>query len=84
MWHTHPYGPARPSPTDEEGMGWIVSPSGTGRRALMLILGGDESTWDRWREDGQTPDVYARQVERHMCEKKNRKLTYSSRGASNP
>lgn len=64
MWHTHPYGPARPSPTDEEGMGWIVSPSGTGRRALMLILGGDEPTWDRWRGDGQIPDVYARVVGR--------------------
>ncbi|MBF6212148.1 ThiF family adenylyltransferase [Nocardia puris] len=64
MWHTHPYGPARPSPTDENGMGWIVSPSGTGRRALMLILGGDKPTWDRWREDGQMPNAYVRVVER--------------------
>ncbi|WP_197499669.1 Mov34/MPN/PAD-1 family protein, partial [Mycobacterium sp. 1245852.3] len=64
MWHTHPYGPARPSPTDEAGMGWIVSPSGTGRRALMLILGGDESTWERWRGDGQVPNVYVRVVDR--------------------
>ena len=64
MWHTHPYGPARPSRTDEAGMGWIVSPSGTGRRALMLILGGDAPAWDRWREDGQVPDVYVRVVDR--------------------
>lgn len=64
MWHTHPYGPARPSPTDEAGMGWIVSPFGTGRRALMLILGGKEETWDRWRDDGQMPNVYVRVVER--------------------
>lgn len=65
MWHTHPYGPVRPSSTDEAGMGWIVSPSGTGRRALMLILGGVEPTWDRWREDGQMPNVYVRVVERN-------------------
>lgn len=64
MWHTHPYGPARPSPTDEKGMGWIVSPSGTGRRALMLILGGDKPIWDRWRAEGQVPNVYVRVVER--------------------
>lgn len=64
MWHTHPYGPARPSPTDEAGMGWIVSPSGTGRRALMLILGGDEPTWERWRGDGEVPNVYVRVVDR--------------------
>lgn len=64
MWHTHPYGRARPSPTDEKGMGWIVSPSGTGRRALMLILGGGRPIWDRWREHGQVPDVYVRVIER--------------------
>jgi len=64
MWHTHPYGRARPSPTDEAGMGWIVSPAGTGRRALMLILGGDEQTWEQWRGDGQMPDVYVRVVDR--------------------
>lgn len=64
MWHTHPYGPARPSPTDEKGMGWIVSPSGTGRRALMLILGGDKPIWDRWRDGGQMPNIYVRVVER--------------------
>jgi ThiF family/Prokaryotic E2 family A/Prokaryotic homologs of the JAB domain len=64
MWHTHPYGPARPSAIDEGGMGWIVSPSGTGRRALMLILGGPADRWDRWRGEGQLPDVYVRVVER--------------------
>lgn len=64
MWHTHPYGPARPSPVDEGGMGWIVSPSGTGRRALMLILGGPDAQWDRWRDQGELPGVYARVVER--------------------
>lgn len=64
MWHTHPHGPARPSSTDEAGMGWIVSPSGTGRRALMLILGGDTPIWDRWLKDAQMPNVYARVVDR--------------------
>lgn len=65
MWHTHPYAPARPSPVDEGGMGWIVSPSGTGRRALMLILGGLDTQWDRWRDQGELPALYVRVVERN-------------------
>ena len=65
MWHTHPYGPVRPSPTDETGMGWIVSPDGTGRRAVMLILGGHGDTWSAWHDRGDTPDVYLRVVDRH-------------------
>lgn len=65
MWHTHPYGPAHPSALDEGGMGWMVSPSGTGRRALMLILGGADARWDRWRDQGDLPGVYVRVVERH-------------------
>ncbi|UAL30447.1 ThiF family adenylyltransferase [Nocardioides rotundus] len=64
MWHTHPYGRAQPSPTDEAGMGWIVSPSGTGRRALMCILGGPPLRWNAWYEDGELPDVYLRVVDR--------------------
>lgn len=65
MWHTHPYGRAHPSPTDEAGMGWIVSPHGTGRRALMLILGGPRPIWDGWRERGDLPNLYLRVVDRH-------------------
>lgn len=65
MWHTHPHGPASPSPTDESGMGWIVSPDGTGRRALMLILGGPGDAWTAWRNRGDTPNVYLRVVDRH-------------------
>jgi len=64
MWHTHPHGVARPSPTDEAGMAQIVSPDGTGRRALMVILGGDTRTWSRWLEQGSAPDLYARIVQR--------------------
>lgn len=64
MWHTHPYGRAWPSPTDEAGMADIVAPDGTGRRATMLILGGDTTTWRRWIDDGTPPDIYARVVSR--------------------
>ncbi len=66
FWHSHPYGRARPSPTDEQGMASIVAPDGTTRRALMMILGGAEHTWTPWR-DGQgssRPDVYLRVVPR--------------------
>ncbi|WP_367185575.1 Mov34/MPN/PAD-1 family protein [Mycobacterium sp.] len=65
MWHTHPYGQAYPSPTDEAGIGWIVSPDGAGRRALMLILGGTGERWNAWREQGDTPEIYLRVVDRH-------------------
>jgi hypothetical protein len=65
MWHTHPFGVAHPSPTDEAGMGWIVSPKGSGRRALMLILGGTSDCWNDWRERGDTPDIYLRVVDRY-------------------
>lgn len=64
MWHTHPHGVARPSSTDEAGMTQIVAPDGTGRQALMLILGGDKQTWSRWLDDAVTPDLYVRVVNR--------------------
>jgi hypothetical protein len=64
MWHTHPYGPASPSPTDEAGMGWIVSPDGAGRRALLAILGGPEAKWEAWHSAGVVPDTYFRVVDR--------------------
>jgi hypothetical protein len=65
FWHSHPFGPARPSQTDEQGMASIVAPDGTTRRALMVILGGDEARWKTWRNDGAGhPDVYLRVVPR--------------------
>ncbi|MDV7357679.1 ThiF family adenylyltransferase [Rhodococcus oxybenzonivorans] len=66
MWHTHPFGPACPSATDEAGMASLVAPDGTGRRALMLILGGDEPTWLEWRDRGTPPTIYARIVHRRL------------------
>lgn len=65
MWHTHPFGPASPSETDELGMSEIVAPDGTGRRALMVILGGPEDVWRSWLDSGEAPAVYARVVERN-------------------
>lgn len=66
FWHSHPYGSARPSATDEQGMASIVAPDGTTRRALMMVLGGRELTWESWRDDdpSQHPDVYLRVVPR--------------------
>jgi integrative and conjugative element protein (TIGR02256 family) len=64
LWHTHPYGRAWPSPTDEAGMAWIVSPDGTGRRALMMILGGPEARWNAWRDAGELPDIYVCAIDR--------------------
>ncbi|OZD37401.1 hypothetical protein CH252_33145 [Rhodococcus sp. 06-1477-1B] len=72
MWHTHPNGRAAPSEIDESGMSQIVSSAGMGRRALMLILGG-ERAWNDWVEPSRSgttppvPDVYARVVTRVLA-----------------
>jgi integrative and conjugative element protein (TIGR02256 family) len=68
MWHTHPYGVAAPSSTDRAGMAGLVAPiTGGPNQALMLILGGDDTTWAAWRSDGtppQPPDIHAALVRR--------------------
>ncbi len=67
MWHTHPAGPAQPSPTDEAGMANLVTPVlGGPPRALMLIAGGP-TLWQPWLDGhpDSTPDLYARVVRRH-------------------
>lgn len=70
MWHTHPHGPARPSPTDELGMANLVTPVlGGPPRSLMLIVGGPEESWSAWRDEaegpvGRSPETYARLVRR--------------------
>ncbi len=65
FWHSHPSGRAHPSETDEQGMAAVVAPDGTTRRALMMILGGDEAIWSAWH-DGRVraPDIYLRVVPR--------------------
>ena len=63
IWHTHPFGVASPSLTDEFGMAEILDFSGTGRRALMVIAGGRSTDWFGWRESGEDPQLYARVVE---------------------
>jgi integrative and conjugative element protein (TIGR02256 family) len=64
MWHTHPGGRAHPSEIDTAGMDWLVSPDGAGRRALMVILGGDKADWSAWCDDGLLPDLYVEVVDR--------------------
>ncbi|MDP4332083.1 ThiF family adenylyltransferase [Curtobacterium sp. A7_M15] len=59
LWHTHPYGAAEPSATDDEGMWELVNLHGIGRRALMIIAGGP-TAWDHWLQDATTPELYAR------------------------
>ena len=78
FWHSHPYGVARPSPTDEQGMASIVAPDGTTRRALMMILGGMEQTWESWRDDEslEPSDVYLRVVPRSARSVRNGHVGY--------
>ncbi|MFM9584148.1 ThiF family adenylyltransferase [Streptomyces caniscabiei] len=65
MWHTHPHGPARPSPTDLAAMGTLTLPlEDTPPRALVLIAGGPTPIWKAWLEDNQSPDFYARLADR--------------------
>lgn len=63
MWHSHPFGVARPSATDEVGIMDVLGAGATGRNALMLILGGSAS-WSLWLKEGGAPDVYARVARR--------------------
>lgn len=64
MWHTHPGGSAHPSVIDTAGMDWLVSPDGAGRRALMVVLGGDKVDWSAWRDEGLLPDLHVEVVDR--------------------
>lgn len=61
MWHSHPYGAAEPSRTDKAAMAALVTPVADGpRRALIVIVGGDDASWPAWVDGGQAPEVYAR------------------------
>jgi hypothetical protein len=65
MWHTHPHGAARPSPTDLAAMGTLTLPlEDTPPRALVLIAGGPTPIWKAWLEDNQPPHFYARLADR--------------------
>lgn len=67
MWHTHPGGPATPSPTDEAGMANLVTPVlGGPPRCLMLIAGGPEPAWSSWLRGADLtapPQIYLRVVD---------------------
>lgn len=66
MWHTHPHGPARPSPTDTAGMADLTVPvDGAPPRALILIAGGPTDRWHNWLEAAQPPHWYAALVDRN-------------------
>jgi molybdopterin/thiamine biosynthesis adenylyltransferase/proteasome lid subunit RPN8/RPN11 len=66
MWHSHPYGKASPSDTDEDGMHDLVLPVvDAPPRALLLIVGGPQR-WEPWRENGTPPDWYGRVVTRAL------------------
>lgn len=70
MWHTHPYGCARPSPIDDESMANLVTPvTGGASRCLIMIFGGQGDSWTGWlradrSDEGKLPDVYARLIRR--------------------
>ena len=56
LWHTHPYGHARPSEMDKRGMTELLVPVAQApRRALLVILGGP-ADWESWR-DGQDEEL---------------------------
>lgn len=65
MWHSHPFGSARPSPTDAIAMTDLVTPVVKGpRRALVLILGGGHDKWSAWVSGAGEPELYVRFVTR--------------------
>lgn len=62
MWHTHPQGAARPSPTDEAGMSSLVVPVDGVSRALMVIVAGEGARWASWRDGDDQPNLYLRLI----------------------
>jgi integrative and conjugative element protein (TIGR02256 family) len=67
MWHTHPHQPAQPSTQDKAGMQQVLNrpgEPGTSPRALMLILGGNQKTWQEWLDHAEVPEQYAHLVRR--------------------
>lgn len=58
LWHSHPHGVAHPSETDDEGMWRLVNRERIGKRALMVILGGQ--SWEKWLDEDDEPSIYAR------------------------
>ncbi|WP_138443022.1 ThiF family adenylyltransferase [Sinomonas susongensis] len=65
IWHTHPYGKARPSETDENGIAEILTFTG-GARAIMLILAGDNGEWTGFVDSDAEPALYAEIVDQGM------------------
>ena len=78
LWHTHPYGLARPSSTDMASLATLTTGPGTGRWALMVIVGGPGPRWEQWRDDGRPPAIYVHAVHR------DHRTTSTSRAAQLP
>ena len=64
IWHTHPHGRAKSSPTDKAGMAALTNYAGAGNRAMMLILAGQPQAWSAWIDRNKPPNVYVRIVHR--------------------
>jgi proteasome lid subunit RPN8/RPN11/molybdopterin/thiamine biosynthesis adenylyltransferase len=65
LWHSHPDGPAAPSPTDRQGMADLLVPMAKApRRALLAIVGGPPASWSVWSEAGGPPEVFVRLLTR--------------------
>lgn len=86
MWHSHPYGRAAPSTLDIQAMDDMVAPfAGAPRRGLVLILGGDAATWDRWVSGEGMPDVFATLVKGGVSSaRSSRPLAWPKRRISVP
>jgi molybdopterin/thiamine biosynthesis adenylyltransferase/proteasome lid subunit RPN8/RPN11 len=65
LWHSHPDGPAAPSPTDRQGMADLLVPVARApRRALLAIVGGPPPRWSAWLEADAPPEVFVRLLAR--------------------
>jgi integrative and conjugative element protein (TIGR02256 family) len=65
MWHSHPNNRAAPSLTDTAAMSALVSPvADAPRRAVIVIVGGDQHTWAAWIDGTRDPDIFGRLVNR--------------------
>jgi integrative and conjugative element protein (TIGR02256 family) len=61
MWHTHPRALPYESPTDQQAMhDLLTNTSHSLHRALLVIVGGEQESWDAWLEGNSTPVIYTR------------------------
>ena len=69
MWHTHPSMSASATQVDDRAMGSLLAQLAAGqvpRRAIQLVLGGEDERWSWWLQGSGQPDIGFRLFKRNQ------------------